>query len=108
MGIMDFINGAMNQAQGRYDDAMDDVKNCSARKLCSMLKNFHSIEFSRRNAYLDALNEKAADLDDWELEDLFEQTYRDRNVWAFKIISEEMINRGLAIRDSNNQWHKNY
>ena len=92
MGLMDFIEGAYNQAKGKRDDIRAEAESMSIEQICSRLKNCH--EVIKTTGYMGVLIEKAEELSDWELKELYKEQYRIKNVYAVQALRSVLEERG--------------
>lgn len=63
---------------------------------------------TQKTGYGQALNEKASEMDNQDLIDLFEYAYRKNYTIACNVIAQIMSDRDLMYKDDNGRWHKNY
>lgn len=106
MGLFDEIKKTVNKVSSEYEEIVERALEWDTYKICRYIKDTTSV--TKRTAYVKALKIRCSEMDDYELKRTFDDVYYDRNAYAMKAMSSEMIDRGLAYKDDNGNFHKNY
>ena len=105
MGLFDFIGNKIKEVADEAREAQEEAEYWSPLKTCNELK--HS-GIAKSSGYAKALKGKCRSMSDYELMDLFDTMYRERNGKACNAMFSVMEDRGLLYKDDEGKIHKNY
>lgn len=97
------IGNKMSEMKAESDEAYMEGIERDGYWICSRIKSVSSL--SKKNGYMRALKEKIRDMSDYELKNLFDRSYRDRNGQACNILICELEERGY-MEKVDGRWKK--
>ncbi len=106
MGFLDFIGNKIQQVNAESQQAQMEAEHWKAKKICYELKKTSSIP--KCTGYMKVLKNKCIEMDDNELENLFDEVYYQQNKKACLAILPIMKSRDLIETDDDGKLHRNY
>ena len=106
MGLFDYLGEKIQQAGNTVQEAQMEAENWSASKICYRLKNESSM--TKCTGYAKALRGMCKEMSDWELKEIFDEAYNQRNAKACNAMLAIMDDRGLAYKDENGRFVRTY
>ena len=77
MGLFDMIGGKINEVKEAEKEAEREAQRWDARKICQAIERTSST--AKSMGYMKVLHEKCKEMDDTQLERVFDEAYNNRN-----------------------------
>lgn len=103
MGFFDFVQKKINDFESDVNEARDKAYRMNVSQLCGAVGKGN---FAEKGVYGQELQNRARQMKESELEMLFNEQYKKRNVAARNILASVMEENGQIYRDENGKLHK--